>query len=361
MALLLCLPLSVVQTPSSQLTASHTHALHPALPQDYELHKNDCRHYINCLVRYTTGQEGAASATLSHQWQRGRQRGAYGLAGAGMVRVAQFFTDMANWGKVQVSQTPSCCCCCCCVTCLGWLAIGGMVCWMSGKWVLGLLRRPPAKPDCCAPSKVSTVCSLLCLLPPTCLQFISNVGMYGMLALSGQKALARLSPMALLPAGAKARLGPAVGRALAGPVRQALVRKPVVVGTAAVATLAASASSQAPMLKDTVTVGARVAVSVRSAAQAALGAAGTVVSRASAATCRTTSQAAVLAGSLAGAATRGAAGLMVGRPPATTALEMGVASSRGAGSPLRASLPSFRALDRSQRLALAITSAAVRR
>ena len=46
--------------------------------------------------------EGAASATLSHLWQRGRQRGAYGLAGAGMVRVAQFFTDMANWGKVQV-------------------------------------------------------------------------------------------------------------------------------------------------------------------------------------------------------------------------------------------------------------------
>jgi hypothetical protein len=40
---------------------------------------------------------------------------------------------------------------------------------------------------------------------------------------------------------------------------------------------------------------------------------------------------------------------------------MGVASGRGASSPLRASLPSFRALDRSQRLALAITSAAVRR
>ena len=185
--------------------------------------------------------------------------------------------------------------------------------------------------------------------------------MYGMLALSGPKALARLSPMALLPAGAKSRLGPAVGRALAGPVRQALVRKPVVMGTAAVATLAASTTSQAPMLKDTVTVGARMAVSVRTAAQAALGAAGTVMSRASAATCRTTSQAAEMAGNLAGAASRGAAGLLVGRPPATAALAVGAAGARGAGSPLRASLPSFRALDRSQRLALAITSVAARR
>lgn len=154
-------PAIVSCSDSFQLTASHTHALLPALPQDYELHKNDCRHYINCLVRYTTGQEGAASATLSHQWQRGRQRGAYGLAGAGMVRVAQFFTDMANWGKVQVSQTPSCCCCC--VTCLGWLAIGGMVCWMSGKRVLGLLPPAACKTRLLRPKQ--SVDSLLSTLP----------------------------------------------------------------------------------------------------------------------------------------------------------------------------------------------------
>jgi len=111
------------------------------------------------------------------------------------------------------------------------------------------------------------------------------------------------------------------------------------------------------MLRETVTVGARVAGTIRTAAQAALAATSTAVARASAATRQTTNQAAVLAGSLAGAATRGATGLMVGRN-ASLALE---ASSRsGAASPLRASLPTFCAAERSQRLALAITSAARR-
>lgn len=73
----------------------------PPLPQHYELHRNDCRHYINCLVKYTTGQEQAASACLASQWQRARERGTYGLA-TGVVRLTQFFTDLANWGKVQV-------------------------------------------------------------------------------------------------------------------------------------------------------------------------------------------------------------------------------------------------------------------
>lgn len=269
---------------------------------DYQLHKNDCRHYINCLVRYTTGREQAASAALTHQWQRARQQGTYGLAGS-VVRAAQFFTDLANWGKVQ---------------------------------------------------------------------FVSNVSMYGMMALSGQKALARLKPAALLPA-AKARLQPMskalarpMQRALAGPVRQALVRKPIVVGTtAAVATIAAS-SNQAPLIKETLTVGAQVAVTIRTAAHAALGAASTAVARASAATARTTNNAAVMAGNLAGAATRGAAGLMAGRQPGL--IQAGASSSasgsalwaKGSGSPLRASLPTFKSVDRSQRLALAITTAARR-
>lgn len=85
---------------------------------------------------------------------------------AGVVRITQFVTDLANWGKVQLA---------------------------------------------------------------------TSVGMYGALALSGHKALAALRPLGMLPAGARARLQP-VGAAL---TRQALARKPVVVGTtAAVATLA---------------------------------------------------------------------------------------------------------------------------
>lgn len=101
-------------------------------------------------------------------------------------------------------------------------------------------------------------------------------------------------------------------------------------------------------------MGARVATAVRTAAQATLTAASTAVYRASAATSRTTSQAAVLAGNLAGAASRGAAGLMTGSP--APLLQWGKAPA----SPPRVSLGGMRAADRSQRLALAITSAARR-
>lgn len=176
--------------------------------------------------------------------------------------------------------------------------------------------------------------------------------MYGAMALSGQKALARLKPAALLP-GARAKLQPVVTRALAAaPVRRALVRKPVVVGTtAAVATLAAG-SQGAPAVKDAVTVGARVAGVVRTAAQATLAAASTAVSSAAAATTRTSSQVAVMAGNLAGAASQR---LAAGRGP-QLALEFGKSA---AASPPRASL-ALRAVDRSARLALAVTSAARR-
>ena len=173
------------------------------------------------------------------------------------------------------------------------------------------------------------------------------MSVYGALALSGHRALARLKPAALLP-GARAKLQPVVQRALAGPVRSAIARKPVVVGTtAAVATLAAG-SQGAPAVKDAVTVGARV---VR-AAQATLAAASTAVSSAAAATTRTSSQVAVMAGNLAGAATQR---LAAGRGP-QLALEWG---KNAAASPPRASL-ALRAVDRSARLALAITSAARR-
>ena len=309
----------------------------PPPTQPYELHRNDCRHYINGLVAYSTGQQHAASAALAQRWAAARERGQYGLA-TGVVRLVQLATDLANWGKVRL---------------------------------------------------------------------VSNASAYAMLALSGQKALARLP--ALLP-GAKARLRPVVGKAVAAPVaghvRGALLaRKPVVVGTtAAVATLAgarrgrlrlwragavpavgcchalapahhlppthptpthpphalaptrpAASSSQAPMLRETVTVGARVATAVRSAAHATLAAATTAVTRASAATTRTTSQAVEIAGSVAGAATRGAVQLVGGRPAAGP-LEWFIRPA----SPPRASLGALRAADRSQRLALAITSAARR-
>ncbi len=111
--------------------------LHPLCPQDYELHKNDCRHYINCLVRYTTGREHAASAMLKHQWQRARECGKYGLAHS-VVRAAQFFTDLANWGKVQVGTQ--------CCTVLASMGVSCMRCSVRAAAESRLPGRPDSLP-----------------------------------------------------------------------------------------------------------------------------------------------------------------------------------------------------------------------
>jgi len=66
--------------------------------QHYELHNNDCRHFVNSLVQYSTGVKSAASSCLRHQWQKNRDK--YGIAGQ-VVRFGQWFTDVANWNHVK--------------------------------------------------------------------------------------------------------------------------------------------------------------------------------------------------------------------------------------------------------------------
>eukprot|EP00890_Picochlorum_soloecismus_P003396 jgi/Picsp_1/4057/NSC_01568-R1_protein len=64
----------------------------------YELHRSDCRHYVNALVRYTTGVERAAASALRHQLARSKDR--IGIA-APLIRLGQYFTDAANWERVR--------------------------------------------------------------------------------------------------------------------------------------------------------------------------------------------------------------------------------------------------------------------
>ena len=65
---------------------------------EYELHRLDCRHYVNAVVRYTTGLERATTSALRHQWHKNRRR--YGLAN-GVVRLGQYVTDVTNWERVR--------------------------------------------------------------------------------------------------------------------------------------------------------------------------------------------------------------------------------------------------------------------
>lgn len=79
--------------------AHHTH-------RDYELHRNDCRHYVNSLVKYSTGMEGAARSCLNNQLHRHKQQ--YGLAGR-FIQLGQFITDVSNWQRVKVSGRAESC------------------------------------------------------------------------------------------------------------------------------------------------------------------------------------------------------------------------------------------------------------
>lgn len=96
----------ITSLPDSHLYVGRTHlsmddirswnSVHAAT--SYELHRSDCRHYVNSLVQYTTGVERATASALHHQWANNRQ--AYGLAER-VVRFGHFMTDVANWDKVR--------------------------------------------------------------------------------------------------------------------------------------------------------------------------------------------------------------------------------------------------------------------
>eukprot|EP00887_Chlorella_sp_A99_P005090 scaffold25.g5090.t1 len=243
----------------------------------YELHVNDCRHFVNSLVKYSTGFDAAASRMLVHQWQRNRSK--YRLAER-VVRLGHLITDVANWSAVKA---------------------------------------------------------------------IGHASVAAVLALSSHHTLTRFRGAA--PAPARARLAPAGARVL-GPVRQALARKPVVtVGTAAVATYAASGG---PALRETASVGARIAQGVRTAVVAAATLAHSAGQCAVATTAAATNQVAAVASG----AARGAARLVARQQPLAAAAGRAPALARH-GSPMRITLPAMQ--DRAQRLALAITSAAARR
>lgn len=247
----------------------------------YELHRSDCRHYVNSLVHYTTGLERATTSALRNQWTKNRER--YGLAEC-VVRLGHLMTDVANWDRVKA---------------------------------------------------------------------VGNATSAALMTLTGHQALARLRAVPLVRS-VQQRLLPAARNALV-PVRRAVVQRPLAaVGTAAVATTyAASGGGQTPAaIRETITMGARVASGVQGAVRAAASLAEHLGRSASIATQQTTNHAVALATGIAGAASRGAVNLMVARPRTVAAVGSVEARSSTQGSPLRAMLPNFRSGSRTQQLAL---------
>ena len=243
----------------------------------YELHRSDCRHYVNSLIHYTTGVERATTSALTHQWVNNKHK--YGLAQQ-VVRLGHFMTDVANWDKVK--------------------AIGH-----------------------------ATTAVLM--------------------AFTGQQALAKLNSTPLLTT-VRRRLLPVARRALV-PVPRAITQRPAVaMGATAVATYAASGGQTPGTVRDTLTLGARVAGGVQSAVRAAASLAEHFGRTASAATQQTTSHAVAIATGIAGAASRGATSMMIARPRKTAMVAATVQTSRG--SPLKAILPAAFKGKRAQQLAM---------
>lgn len=174
-----------------------------------------------------------------------------------------------------------------------------------------------------------------------------------LMTFTGQKAFTGMRAPVLLQK-MRTRLLPAARHTLV-PVRRAITNRPVAaVGTAAVATYAASNGSTPAAIKETVTIGARVAGGVQQAVRAAAGFAQTVGRQAAQTTQNTTSTVGALASGIAGVATRGAATVMAASSPRRVALAPATANAAGARpgtSPQRVTLGLFRA-DKAQQLAL---------
>lgn len=189
---------------------------------EYELHRSDCRHYVNSLVHYSTGVERATTSALRHQWAINREK--YGIGGA-VLRLGHYMTDVANWERVKA---------------------------------------------------------------------VSNATAAVIAAVTGQQALARLRTASFLRY----------------PLRRVLVQRPMyAVGTAAVATYAASSGQTPAAVRETIGVGSRIANGVQSALRVAAGLAERVGRGATTFTQQTRIQVVTLAGGIAGAASRGASNI----------------------------------------------------
>lgn len=261
-------------------------AVHAAT--EYELHRSDCRHFVNSLVHYTTGLERATASALRHQWAQNKER--YGLA-ARVVRLGQYFTDVANWDQIRA---------------------------------------------------------------------ISQATSAALMALAGQQVLAGLRAGQILRS-MHVRLLPATRTLSLVPVRRALVQRHVyAVGTAAVATYAASGGQAPNAVRETLSMGARVAGGVQSAVRVAARLAEQVGRGASMTIQRTGNHAATLATGIAGAASRGAATVMKrgASSPSRAVVTFKKPSPAGdtlGGNPIRKSLPMFEGKC-AQQLALVATS-----
>eukprot|EP00210_Caulerpa_lentillifera_P001897 g1824.t1 len=67
----------------------------------YELHKNDCRHYINNLTKYTTGIDGASSFYVRERLRL--MRHSLSVWNASFIWIMQGLSNVSHWPKVKAT------------------------------------------------------------------------------------------------------------------------------------------------------------------------------------------------------------------------------------------------------------------
>jgi len=89
----------------TRVTMEEIRSFNSVQPQTYELHNNDCRHYVNKLVTFTTGFE-KASTVLTRHALRARKEGKLSWNQC-LLAAGQHVTDVHNWGVVSTVRNAA--------------------------------------------------------------------------------------------------------------------------------------------------------------------------------------------------------------------------------------------------------------
>lgn len=95
------LPSAHVYMGESRLSIDDIRNFNGIQSMEYELHKHDCRHYVNNLVQYTTGVN-AASVKFVKEYSRNQRENGPPLSST-IMGVLQNITDVSNWSKVKTT------------------------------------------------------------------------------------------------------------------------------------------------------------------------------------------------------------------------------------------------------------------
>lgn len=120
------LPLAHLYVGRTRMSLADIRSFNAAQALRYELHRNDCRHYVNSLVRYATGLEGSTAALKRAHYAR---KNAHKVIrwNEPLIGALALSTEVDNWEAVKATGS----------------ATAGMVLALTGRSTMSQLRTVP--------------------------------------------------------------------------------------------------------------------------------------------------------------------------------------------------------------------------